>query len=334
MVSLSIIVPVYNVEKYLDECLQSIIVQITNDDEVILIDDGSKDDSGRLCDLWASKNDQIIVIHKENGGLSSARNEGLKIAKQEYVLFIDSDDKIDAGSIKELKECISESKADYYFLSGMKFYPDGKTVLLDAPIDRKLILGKSSCEVIESISLMTRYPGSACTKAYKRAFLVKYNLMFPADRRIAEDLGFTLRCLLAAENFDVCNSPFYLYRQNRAGSITSLTTGAEKSFWNLLTFINESVDLLTTNRMPNGDKERFVLRFVAYEYSVALLHYCKLKDNVIAAYHELKGLKWLKKFYVSRRGRIISFLLSVFGIRITSRILSFAYLNRERKCNG
>ena len=334
MTSISVIVPVYNVEKYLDECLNSIISQITTDDELILVDDGSKDESGRLCDLWASKSDSIIVIHKVNGGLSSARNEGLKISTKDYVLFIDSDDKIAIGSIKAIKECISESKADYCFLSGFKFYPDGKMVLLDNPLDRNLVYGKTSFEVIESISLLTRYPGSACTKAYKRLFLVNNHLMFPSDRRIAEDLGFTLRCLLVAQSFDVCNYPYYLYRQNREGSITSKTTGADKSFWNLMTFINESVDLLSTNKIPKGDKEKYFLRFIAYEYSVALLHYCKLKDHVKDAYQEMKRLKWLKNYLVSYRGRFISFLLTIFGIRITSNILSFAYTRRERKCTG
>ena len=91
---ISIIVPVYNVENYLKECIDSILRQEFRDYEIILVDDGSKDDSGKICDEYGKKYSFISVIHKKNGGLSDARNFGLKIAKGEYILFIDSDDYI------------------------------------------------------------------------------------------------------------------------------------------------------------------------------------------------------------------------------------------------
>lgn len=88
----SIIVPVFNVDQYIEECIDSILLQNCNDYELILIDDGSTDRSGEICDLYDEKYDQIVVIHKENGGLSDARNKGIEISKGEYILFIDSDD--------------------------------------------------------------------------------------------------------------------------------------------------------------------------------------------------------------------------------------------------
>ena len=101
-VQLSFIIPVYNVEAYLIECVESIISQIEDNCEVILVNDGSTDNSGKICDEYALNYAFINVIHKENGGLSSARNAGLKCAKGEYIAFIDSDDRIASNSVKQI----------------------------------------------------------------------------------------------------------------------------------------------------------------------------------------------------------------------------------------
>lgn len=92
MLKFSIIVPVYNVEAYLDECIQSVLEQTYTDFELILVDDGSKDNSGTICDRWAQHDSRVFVVHKQNGGLSSARNEGLRHITGQYVMFLDSDD--------------------------------------------------------------------------------------------------------------------------------------------------------------------------------------------------------------------------------------------------
>ena len=93
---LSVIIPVYNVEKYLDKCVQSVVDQTYSDLEIILVDDGSTDSSGMLCDNWKEKDRRISVIHKNNGGLSSARNTGIAAAKGDFISFIDSDDFIES----------------------------------------------------------------------------------------------------------------------------------------------------------------------------------------------------------------------------------------------
>ena len=92
MPAVSVIVPVYNVEKYLDKCVQSIVSQTFKDIEIILVDDGSKDKSGRMCDEWSRRDKRVKVIHKENGGIADARNVGLSHSNGQWILFIDSDD--------------------------------------------------------------------------------------------------------------------------------------------------------------------------------------------------------------------------------------------------
>lgn len=101
---ISLIIPIYNVEKYLDKCIETIINQTYSNIEIILVDDGSTDASGEISDIWKEKDKRIKVIHKENGGLSSARNAGIDIAKGKYIGFIDSDDYIDLEMIEIMRE--------------------------------------------------------------------------------------------------------------------------------------------------------------------------------------------------------------------------------------
>ena len=109
----SIIIPVYNVEQYLRECVESILMQSCDDYEIILVDDGSSDKSGKICDKYSEKNNKIKVVHKENGGLSSARNAGIKIAIGKYIIFIDSDDYYDDKNLLfNSKNIFAKNNAD------------------------------------------------------------------------------------------------------------------------------------------------------------------------------------------------------------------------------
>ena len=109
---ISIVVPIYNVEKYLEKCINSIIIQTYKNIEIILVNDGSTDSSGKICDIYLKKDKRIKVIHKKNGGLSDARNVGIENAKGKYIAFIDSDDFIDSDFIEILYNLIIEYNAD------------------------------------------------------------------------------------------------------------------------------------------------------------------------------------------------------------------------------
>ena len=109
----SIIIPIYNVEQYLDRCIKSVINQTYKNIEIILVDDGSTDKCPEICDQYAQKDNRIVVIHKENGGLSSARNAGMKVLKGEYMLFADSDDWIKENTVEELLQIAIEHDVDF-----------------------------------------------------------------------------------------------------------------------------------------------------------------------------------------------------------------------------
>ena len=123
----SIIVPVFKVEAYLDQCIKSVLDQSYKDFELILVDDGSPDRCGEMCDGYAAKDQKVIVLHKENGGLSSARNAGLDIANGDYIIFLDSDDFWDnRDALTEINKKIIESKADLLVFNAKRYYEGNK----------------------------------------------------------------------------------------------------------------------------------------------------------------------------------------------------------------
>ena len=193
---LSFIIPVYNVEDYLKKCINSILEQGGTDCEVILVDDGSTDESGLICDDFSEKNTNVRVLHQKNSGHSAARNAGLKMAVGKYVSFIDSDDYIGLDCVKEILNWIKTADADICFMEGYKLFPDGTTESLGDEIDRSHISGRSQEEVFQHLATRPKYPGSACTKLFRREFLMENDLKFPIDLTHAEDLTLCLNCFL------------------------------------------------------------------------------------------------------------------------------------------
>lgn len=323
---LSFIIPVYNVEKYLEDCVYSITKQIVqlkcqSHIELILVDDGSTDNSGKLCDEWREKFTFIKVIHKVNGGLASARNAGLEIAKGRYIAFIDSDDKIAENSLKVILDWINDTDCDICFMQTIKFYPDGKRIDLGEKIEKKYVFKSSPENVVEYLATRPKYPGSSCFKLYKKLFLDNNNIKFPLDNRKSEDLGFSFDCIISANEFDVLEMPYYEYRQQREGSITNVFS--ESSFWDLTKFIEESIEKTTRQKSPINKKCEYALSFVAYEYIQLLIMLDKFKGkNKRRAKRYLIQYNWLLKYGISRRMKIIKKVLDLCGYCITSKLLN------------
>ena len=125
---ISIIIPVYNVKLYLDNCIQSVIQQSYTDFECILVDDGSTDGSSEICDQWAEKDNRIIIVHQPNGGVSSARNKGLEQAKGEYICFIDSDDWVDVDYLSAMINNLKEKETDLIICGLTQEFKDGNCI--------------------------------------------------------------------------------------------------------------------------------------------------------------------------------------------------------------
>lgn len=217
----SIVIPVYNVEKYLDKCVESVL-KLKTEIEVILVDDGSKDHSGILCEDWARKDKRIRVIHQENRGLSAARNTGILESKGEYIMFLDSDDFLDpleTDSMLEAQEYGADSILGLY-----REYYTGEDHYVKETCDAFLHM-KGLVDINNFLKEIPK-DGRSCYMVaprfvVSRAVVLKNNLYFVSGI-YHEDEEWTQRLLCSINNIFICHNYFYQYRQAREGSITFL----------------------------------------------------------------------------------------------------------------
>ena len=212
---ISVIIPVYNTEKYLHECISSVINQTYNNLEIILINDGSQDFSGAICDDYAKQDSRIKVIHKENGGVSSARNEGLKLASGDYIAYLDSDDSIEPNMYEVLLKAALEKDVDIISCNYMNIQKD-KPLVLNRGIDKSEYEGD---DVLYSFFKYSILSSAIWNKLYKRN-TVK-NLYFDVRFSMAEDVLYNFFAFKKSRKIAYVNSP--LHRRNvREGSLTTM----------------------------------------------------------------------------------------------------------------
>ena len=201
---ISIIVPVYNVEKYIEKCIDSIINQTYKNLEIILVDDGSKDNSGKICDEYSKKDSRIKVIHKVNGGLSDARNHGLQIATGDYIGFVDSDDYIAEDMFETLYNLSEEKNADISIVSFYEYY-NGKLIGVR---DSKEEIIMNKIEAIKELLIDNRIQSYAWNKLFKKELFE--NQRFPTGKNF-EDIATTLLLFEKSEKVVLYEEPKYYY---------------------------------------------------------------------------------------------------------------------------
>lgn len=314
----SLILPVYNVEKYLRQCIDSIISQNYENKEIILVDDGSKDKSPAICDEYSEKYDFIKVIHKENGGLSSARNTGILNATGDYIIFVDSDDFIEDGSLDKIMKNINENPVDVSFLEAQKIFPDGATQPLNDGIIRSCIKGKNKKTVLDYLATLPKYPASACTKVIKKDLFFSHKELLFEDGLLSEDLDWCFKLILSADTFDAYNFMYYNYRQERDGSITK--TVGYKNLNDLIYISDKWSNLAETY---NEAEKNFILSQLAYEYPIILSVYAGVKDKKKEKYYKaLKHSAKILKIRKEKKYKLISLFITFFGINFTGKLLS------------
>ncbi len=212
----SIIIPVYNVEEYLEKCLDSIEKQSHKNLEIILIDDGSKDKSGKICDKYAKKDKRVKVIHQENVGLSGARNAGINIATGKYITFVDSDDIVSEKFVEYLYELAEEKKADIVICSSYKFF-DEKEIVSDINV-YPTVVEYNSKTALEDMLYRRNITAYACSKLYITELF--RNINFP-EGQLFEDLNTTYKLLDLAETIIWSPLELYFYRQRMNSIVNS-----------------------------------------------------------------------------------------------------------------
>lgn len=280
----SIIIPIYNVELWLDECINSVVGQTYKNLEIILVDDGSTDKSGEICDKWKEKDDRIFVVHKKNGGLSSARNAGLDVISGEFVTFIDSDDYIANHAIETMVNEMIDKNVDLVRCA-MNKVVDGK-VIESKDIFKEKIYYKE--EALDKFYLyQDGFCGSVCDKLFKASAFEK--LRFP-DGLNSEDYLVLLQIYYGIDSMYYDNKCFYNYR-TRANSICTTKKITEHSFDKIK--ISNKVLELTKKKCPERINDAKIYQVISrfYTYSNTLPE----EENKTKRKEWLDDLKSFKK---------------------------------------
>ena len=256
----SIVIPIYSVEEYLPICIESVLNQTYSETEIILVDDGSPDSSPEICDEYAALYPNIKVVHKKNGGLSDARNVGIKNATGDYVLFLDGDDYWDdVNALDKLIRRVTLTNADVLNFSFKKYYEDTgeKSPYFHDVSDMPLDLQKKK-EQLDYLAENNLYLSSACTKMIRRE-LFSDNLLFEVGA-YSEDVEWSARLIQAAKCMDFICLNFYCYRQ-RKNSISH--TINDKKSKDLCGHIIKCIEMANA---ASEEEKKLMLLYAAYQY--------------------------------------------------------------------
>lgn len=320
----SIIVPVYNTEKELERCVRSVTCQTFKDFELILVDDGSKDGSGALCDSFSAEDSRIVAIHQENAGCSEARNTGIRASKGQYLIFVDSDDLWDdRDALSGLVNVINNQPGVDVVCFGVRIYDEKGNFVKERKPELPDELEWSKTEIVRHLVYTNGYFSTSYVKALRREFFFKEGLFF-IKGLLSEDIEWSARILLGCESIAVYPNAFYKRIQRSEGSITSSI--GKKNITDILGSIERGIALVE-RRAENKERKRLYLEYWAYQYAMLLgLVYRVRKDaDYPVLVERMKKLKWLLEYDHVGKVRAVRKLVSVLGIPGAIRVLSLYY---------
>lgn len=333
---ISIIVPVYNVADYLEKCIQSILNQTYTSLEIILVDDGSTDSSGKICDDYACRDKRIKVIHKINGGLSDARNAGLQIATGDYIGYVDSDDWIEDDMYELMVNACQQYGADVAACRYRLVYPDE---VIDKSSDKIVPLSREEAlEVYLCGSDTMLIYNSVWSKLFSRHLVADYE--FPKGKK-SEDIMYTTKAFCNMNSCVYIDKSLYNYVIGRAGSIMAVKDG-KRMLEDELPFFREQIKYIRDRGMDELSNK------AAYHYYRRLMFYymdCK-GDAIMRAFADrivglLKQDKQIIKIlyrseYVSKgdRARMKMMFFSPGLYYISAKAYEKIVVNLKRKCLG
>lgn len=312
----SVIVPVYKVEKYLGQCIESVLGQGFVDYELILIDDGSPDSSGEICDKYATFDSRIRVVHKENGGLSSARNAGIKEAKGRYVFFVDSDDYlIDNYAFQGLYNLAQETQADVLMYGIKKYFEEDDRYESDLDdVDVLKINFNNKNDALEYMIERNIYKADACVKIVKKEIVVKNDMTFKTGY-LSEDMDWCGDLMLYADSFAYYNQQIYVYRLQRKGAITN--TNSNKLVEDKLYMCAKG--LKQAESIEDECMKAILGSYYAYEYAVCLGISYNIKDKKLLK--KIEDTSEILRFDINKKVKKVNSLKSIIGFKLTRHAL-------------
>ncbi len=301
----SIIIPIYNVEKYLEQCIKSLINQTYRNLEIILINDGSTDKSTKICEKYKNQDNRIVFINKKNGGAASAKNEGLKIAKGDYITFVDSDDFIEPDMIEYMVNTIKKYNSDIIQCSFTNLYKNTEKFKQDKIIEQK-ITSKDFLELF-----LTKWDSSLFwNKLFKREVIE--NVFFKEGRCI-DDEFFTYKCVINSKSIVTSNKIVYNYRMRKSGVMKS-ESSQKQILKDRVDYLYERYKLVRT-LYKDLDKD-FLEHLLTYYLIIS-------KDY----YVDERLLDYMKNNLKSIKGKIIT---SNIDIRIKMQIFKFMMTKSDK----
>ncbi len=323
----SIVVPVYNVERYLDACVQSAL-RLKTDCEILLIDDGSTDGSGACCDRFAAADPRVRVFHQKNGGLSAARNTGIRNSTGDYILFLDSDDFLDPAATDAMLAQCGQSAV----LTGLYRTYDSRTGQYRQEVCKGLLRIAGTVPIGTFLSAVPK-DGQSCYMiagrfVVRREFLLANGLLFH-EGIYHEDEEWTQRLLCAADSVTVTHAYFYQYRQGREGAITESVK--PKHVFDTFTILRCAQALLHTSGLTE-EKAAYVRQRMAGLYLNNLINY-----SVLPEAERGRARALLREFHdgcapnlCGKRGTPVRLCDRIFGLRVTLALLGAANRLRGR----
>lgn len=326
---LSVIVPIYKVEEYLEVCVRSIINQNYKNIEVILVDDGSPDCCPQICDALAKEDKRIQVIHKLNGGLSSARNAGIDKSSGEYITFLDSDDRWDDDKLADIMEQVEAHNVDMIFLKSLSSYHGGD--LRERP-DNEFFTHSGKLMTCSEIYPLFISEGNmreqAGTHILKKAFVIENSLYFK-EGILGEDTEWMFRAMRVVDKMLILNKHLQIYTSCRPGSITNNIS--LKSLNDLILVITECISYNQKISSPS-DIRHWELAQCAYLWSTAVAYYSMLSSSQYTKQKNiLKNLYNELPMHMHPKTRIVNRVYRLLGFTLTSKLLN-VYI-RLRKQN-
>lgn len=322
--SISVVVAVYNIEDYICECVDSIINQTIQPEEIILVDDGSTDRSSALCDEYAEKNTNIRVIHQKNAGLSAARNTGIEHAQGVWVYFVDGDDILAPDVIESFLAVLTAHEGDVEFIQGrMTWFVDGSNNFKPDEVyipDEWTYFAKSQLVMARMLEEKGAFR-MGIRGLYRRNFLIQNDLMF-VPGLYSEDQEWTPRLFSLDVKMGSNENPGYLYREGRAGSI--VTARKPEQVEVLFTLYQEWFDRFGNDssldvRFRNALKNEAARRSVEELYK----HIERLDGEDLVTVEEIvdryRGL-FVPRESMAFREKVLSFFVRVFGARSAAKI--------------
>lgn len=324
----SIIVPVYNVENYLAKGVRSVLQQTFTDFELLLVDDGSKDNSLALCHDLQKEDNRILVITKENGGASDARNVGIRAAKGDYIMFLDSDDYWDDDlALQKIADTIQSKPGVELLLFHWKNWnlKNNQMIVFPNQYDVNAISQGHREAVIKSLFKTDLFPSSAVITVTKRTFLLENSLFFVKGIK-AEDVDWTLQLFDKAHHFLALNLDCYVVLLHREGSVTSTADG--KSIDSVLYILDKWTPIFLNE---TTDVNRLLLGHLAFHYATCFITYNQLSSKERQQYlPKLKKYRFLFKYAHSPKTAAVQKLIALFGLNLGSKIIGLLFALRKK----